>query len=436
MIMIMNKSIVKNTVYKLTCSIFIFCLLSVQANAMAQQQVLVTVEDLQVTETDLEMALRSSPFYTQFNTMNEKQQASLRGDILKRLVISRLFSIEAKNSGLENDLEFKKEVNDFHNGMLYREYMNRLRSQIKVADEIRKQWKTEYKDNHDAYDAAKSTYISTQYRTLYEKKLKLFRDKYHVIVFDDRVSNKADKDTIVLEADGGIKISMGDIIDPSKNNDDLTKDQILEKIYQKGELLVVAKAAQDDGIDVSDRVEMYKKERLPGLFIEKKQQQWTKDEEVLKKYYREHPEISFIPQRWHLGMIVLKNKAEAKYILERIKKGESLFKLAGEYSIDPYGREHNGDMGWVREKSGNPEIENAIKDLENGKPGRIVKTNKGYVIATIIDRRPGGKRRYVSMKDKVRQFVINEKMHAYLQKLEKKYNITWNLINTLDNNKS
>ena len=429
----MNTSIVKNMISQSVTAILLLCLFYVQASAMAQQQVLVTIENLQVTETDLEMALRSSPFYTQFNTMDEKQQASLRGDILKRLVISRLFKLEAEASGLEKSPEFKKEIEDFRYGLLYREYMDNLRNRIKLPDDVRKKMRAKYKGNHDAYEAAKASYISTQYRSLHEMTLIKLRDKYHVIVYEDRVSKTTKPETIVLEADGGIKVTMQEVFDPDKEGD-LTKDQILEQIFQRGELLVVARAAEEAGVDVSERVNAYKDERLPALWIEKKQQQWTQDEEVLKKYYTEHPELSLIPQRWHLGMIVLKTEAEAEDIMQRIKKGESLFKLAGQYSIDTYGKEHNGDMGWVRENSGNPKIENAIKELENGKPSEIIKTEKGFIIATIIDRRPGGKRKYLSMQDKVRQFVINEQMHKYLMELERKYRITWNLISSQEEN--
>ena len=206
------------------------------------------------------------------------------------------------------------------------------------------------------------------------------------------------------------------------------KEQLLEKIYQLAELLVVAKTAEDEGVDVSKRVEGFKKERLPALVLENQQDKWASDEATLKAYFDSHPNASFIPQRWHLGMIVLKTEDEANKVLERINKGESLFTLAGELSIDPYGKEHSGDMGWVRERSGNPVIENAIKDLEDGEYSKVIKTDKGYIIATILDRRPGGKRRFESMKDKIRQLVINEHMHNYLEELQQKHKVTWKIL--------
>jgi len=391
-----------------------------------ESQILVTIDNLTVTDKALEEALRSSPFYTQFNAMSEKQQKALRGNILKRLVTSRLLSLEAESEKLADTPAFKKEIDNFRKGLLYRFYMDSLKNKIKLPDDKLAEMREKYKGDRDGFAAAKASYITKQYSGLYQLTIKSLRDKYHVTLHEKLVSADTRPETVILEGDGGIKITMGDIL--TEDNKTAHKDQLLETIYQLAELLVVAKAAEDEGVDVTAQVEGFRKERLPAMFIENKHREWTADEAVLKAYFDSHPDVSFIPQRWHLGMIVLKTEEEANKVLERIKKGESLFKLAGELSIDPYGKEHRGDMGWVRERSGNPVIENAIKDLDDGVISNVIKTEKGYLIATILDRRPGGKRRFESMKDKVRQLVINEKMHAYLEELQKKHKVTWNLL--------
>lgn len=414
----------------LSASIALVLATSVNAKSTTADEVLVTVEGLTVTGKDLEEALRSTPFYTQFNAMNEDQQADLRGNVLKRLVTSRLLSLEAKEQKIADSDEFKQEVDNFRKGLLYRYYMDKLKAKIKIPDEKLAELQKEFKDTPDALTAAKSSYITEQYRGLYKLTIKSLRDKYHVTLFENKVAVDAKPDTVLLQGDNGIKITMADIHEQTSGAEDekLTKEQLLEKIYQLAELLVVAKAAEDEGVDISAQVASFTKERLPAIVMEKQQDKWASDEATLKAYFDSHPNASFIPQRWHLGMIVLKTEEEANAVLERINKGESLFTLAGELSIDPYGKEHNGDMGWVRERSGNPVIENAIKDLEDGKHSGVIKTEKGYIIASIIDRRPGGKRHFESMKDKIRQLVINDHMHDYLAELQKKHKVTWKML--------
>jgi len=420
----------KSRFAEIVLSASISLILATSANAKATEQVLVSIEGLTVTGKDLEEALRSTPFYTQFNAMDEDQQADLRGNVLKRLVTSRLLSLEAKEAKLEESPEFKKEIDNFRKGLLYRHYMDHLKAKIKIPDDKLAELEKEFKDTPDALTAARSTYITEQYRGLYKLTIKALRDKYHVVLHEDKVSANAKPETVVLEGDSGIKVVMADVYEQgSPNKEDAPKkDALLEKIYKLAELLVVAKAAEDEGVDVSKRIADYKKERLPAMMMEQQQDKWASDETTLKAYFDAHPNASFIPQRWHLGMIVLKTKDEADKVLERINKGESLFTLAGQLSIDPYGKEHNGDIGWVREKTGNPVIENAIKDLEDGKFSDVIKTEKGFIIATILYRCPGGKRRFESMKDKIRQLVINDHMHNYLEELQKKHKVTWEML--------
>jgi len=410
--------------------VFVFTVQTQIACAAQKPEILVTVDNLSVTANELEEALRSSPFYTQFNTMSREQQGSLRGNILKRLVTSKLLTLEAQSSQLANEASFQKEVAGFKKGLLYRYYMDSLRNKIKIPDDKLAEMKQAYKTNRNALSAAKASFITTQYAALYKLTIKNLRDKYHVVLHEKSVSVNATPETVFLEGDNGIKVTMQDVTDASDKHFIKTQDQLLERIYQYGELEVVSKAAAEAGIDVTDKINGYIKERLPALFLEKKQKQWTADETKLKAYFDAHPEMAIIPERWHLGMLVLKTREEANKALKRIRQGESLFKLAGEMSIDPYGRQHNGDMGWVREYSGNPVIENAIKNLENGKVSDVIETKKGYIIATILDRQPGGIRRFASMKDKVKQLLINEKMHDYLAELQSKHKIVWNLLKT------
>jgi peptidyl-prolyl cis-trans isomerase C len=72
----------------------------------------------------------------------------------------------------------------------------------------------------------------------------------------------------------------------------------------------------------------------------------------------------------------------------RILAGESLFELAGQYSIDAYGRQRSGDMGWLKEGSATKEIEQAIKNLQNNELSEVIKTDKGWHLVLIVNRKP------------------------------------------------
>ncbi|HFD88271.1 MAG TPA: hypothetical protein ENJ35_11435, partial [Gammaproteobacteria bacterium] len=231
-------------------------------------EVLVTVDDAKITAKELNQALTSSPFYTQFNTMSEDDQASLRGDLLRRLVASQLLRFEAQEQKLDQTPEFKKELEIFRTGLLYRRYMDHLRGKIKIPDVKMQELKGKFKSDPDALEAAKSAFRSSQYRRLHDLTIQSLRDRDHVKIHESLISKDTSPETILLEGDDGLKIAFGDILRKSDDPSKLTRDQVLDRLYQRGELLLVARAAEKEKLDVSKDVAKYRYERLPALLLE------------------------------------------------------------------------------------------------------------------------------------------------------------------------
>jgi len=401
---------------------------STELLAKISSDVLVTIDDKEITSQDLNQAVSSSPFYTQFNTMSQDEQASLRGDILRRLVASELLRIEAKRQKLNKSEDFKKELETFETGLLYKRYMDHLRGKIKIPEEKLKQLKHDFKSQPDALEAAKSSFKSSQYQKLHDLTIQQLRDTYHIKIHEDLISKDTPTNAILLEGDHGIRISYSDILEDTESPSSLTKDQILDRLFQRGELLVVAQAAREEQLDISTAMTKYENERLPALLMEKKEREWVPDDNVLKDYFDAHPKLGIVPERWHIGQIVLKTKTEAEHVLARIKNGESLFTLAEKMSIDPYGKSKSGDMGWVKQGTGHPAIQQVLSGLKDREISKIAKTPKGYHILTIIDRRPGSKQRFNGFQDKIHQIVVAEKLRNYIKTLQDKHDINWLIV--------
>ncbi len=403
------------------------CLTAGIANAKAEPRPLVEVGPYAVTAHDLESAVSASPFATQFVAMDRDQQAALRGDLLKRLVISRLFRLEAERLGLDRTPEFRRELERFRLGLLYRHYMDRLRAQIAIPDEALARMRADTEGDPDALEAMKSAYVAERYRTLRLLTVQRLRDARHLVVHDERIGPKADADTVVMEGDG-LRITYGDLLAGASPSGDPDTARLKERLFRLGELRLVAEAAAAEGVSVDARLENYRNERLPALLLEKMEAGWIPDEQALRDHFAAHPEIAHVAERRHIGMLVTATYAQAQALRRRILGGESLFALAGRYSVDPYGRAHNGDMGWVREGTGMPEIEQAIADLQDDQISEIVKTPRGFHIVTVIERKPGEDRPFAGVRDKVRQSLLSEHLNRYVGELERRYEISWNLI--------
>ena len=401
-------------------------LTATQSFALAESQVLATAGSMQVRANELESAIASSPFGTQFTAMDLEDQAVLRGSMLRRLVASKLLLQEAKRLKLDQSDTFQKDLEKFRVGILYRHFMDKLRENIVVPDDVMASIHQQYAGDADGVAGARAAYLSDRYRTMRYLTIQNLRKKYHIKVYESRiVPNQMKDDTVLLEGDG-IRITYKDVVG-NQVNPPQNKEWLSERLYKRAELLVVAKAAADQGVDVSDRVASYRDERLPAMLMEQKEKEWVSGRDTLKSYYDAHPEFSRTLERWHIGQIVLPTREAAEQVRKRILAGESLFVLASEMSIDPYGRKNNGDMGWVKEGSGYPAIEKAISGLADNAPSEVVETPMGFHIVTILERSPSLKRSFASVRDKVAQAVISEKAAEYMDQLAQRYKVVWNL---------
>ena len=390
-------------------------------------EVLVTIGPAKVTAADLETAVRSSPFATQFNTMDEPEQAALRGNLLKRLVALRLLRLEAGARGLDQRPEFIQELEDYRTSRLYRYYIQKLREQLAIPEDKEQELKAAYAGQPDALAAARASLLAEDFRQLRLLSLRMLREKRHVEFHLDRVSDDITPDTVLMEGDG-LRLTYGDIVHQGDFPKTPDAGWIEDQLYQQTELLLFAREAADEGIDVDAEVATYADELLPAMMMETLEKEWIPDEKTLKAYFDANPELARVPERWHVGQLVVSSYAQAAAMKRRIEQGESLFVLAGRYSIDPWGRSHNGDMGWFKEGEGVPAIEQRLKSMPDGEVSDIIRTGKGYHLVTVIERRPGKTRNFVSMKDKVRQRIVDEKLAAYLETLQEKYPVEWKVL--------
>lgn len=416
------------TKMKLVVSIVLATILStLQIPANAASQVLVSIGSMQVNADELNAAIASSPFSTQFTSMDENDQAGLRGDMLRRLVASRLMTLEAQRQGLDKTKAYKAEIENFRLGLLYRFYMDKLRERIVIPSDTLAAMKQQMKDDTDGLAAAKASYMSKQYQTLKDATLANLARQDHVVLHEDRVKTGIKPDTVLMEGNS-FNIKYADIVNRREHPNMPNPEWIKEQVYKRGELLLVANEAAKLGVDVSEKLEQYQKERLPALTLEAKTREWVPNERTLRNWFNKHPDVATIPERRHVGQLVVASRKEAETLRARILNGESLFTLAGSYSIDPAGQKQNGDMGWITEGRGMPELDRSLAKLEDGKVSDVIETKAGFHLLMILERQPSSKKNYASVRDRIAQLIINEKLPPYLGALERRYKVTWHVI--------
>jgi len=107
---------------------------------------------------------------------------------------------------------------------------------------------------------------------------------------------------------------------------------------------------------------------------------------------------------------VIKEKEEAaKKALERAKKGEDFTALAKELSEEPGADQSGGDLGFFTKERMVPEFSEAAFSQEKDAIGGPVKTDFGFHIIKVTDKKPAGTMSFDEVKDQLIAFLQDGK---------------------------
>lgn len=152
------------------------------------------------------------------------------------------------------------------------------------------------------------------------------------------------------------------------------------------------------------------------------------DDEVVS-YYNENKESFKNPESVQASHILVKEEDEANKVLEEIKNGLSFEEAASKYSTCP-SKARGGDLGFFAKGQMVPEFESAAFGMEKGEMSQPVKTQFGYHIIKLVDKKEATQSSFEQVQDQIRQFLLGKKQNSlYLNKtteLKSKYDVKIN----------
>ncbi|QXM07446.1 peptidylprolyl isomerase [Crassaminicella indica] len=153
------------------------------------------------------------------------------------------------------------------------------------------------------------------------------------------------------------------------------------------------------------------------------------DEAEIKEYYEKNPEQFTTGDSVRAKHILVKDEEKAKEILKEIQDGKNFEEAAAEYSECP-SKEKGGDLGYFQKGQMVPEFEKVAFELEVGAMGELVKTQFGYHIIKVEDKKAASTMPFDQVKGQLEQYILrnkqNEKFKSYTDQLRGKYEITSN----------
>jgi foldase protein PrsA len=124
------------------------------------------------------------------------------------------------------------------------------------------------------------------------------------------------------------------------------------------------------------------------ILVSKLQEKLTADikitDEEVAAYYGANQDLFISVKASH---ILIEDEEEAKKMLERVKKGENFSELALQNSADPSAKENKGDLGYFRKGQMVEPFEKAAFALKPGEISELVKTDYGYHIIKLEDKK-------------------------------------------------
>ncbi len=208
------------------------------------------------------------------------------------------------------------------------------------------------------------------------------------------------------------------------------KERFLEELIKKE---LIYQDAKNKGLDkdkeILAQVEEFKKMTLLSLVLKKEIEEKVQvSDEDAQDFYNKNQDKFNKGEEISASHILVDTEKEAKDILARLKKGENFAKLAMALSKDKGSAAKGGDLGFFTRGRMVPEFEEAAFSLKPGEISAPLKTQFGYHIIKVTERKAGAIVPFEEAKATVKRQLLSEKQKsafdAYVEGLKKKSKVT------------
>ena len=197
------------------------------------------------------------------------------------------------------------------------------------------------------------------------------------------------------------------------------------------DLILVAKAAEakkfSDTADFKRKMEFNRRKTLmEGLLQSVAKDALTDD--AMHKVYDEAIKQVGNEQEVHARHILIRAAAgdekaskeaedKIKAVIARLKKGEDFAKIAGELSEDPSGKANGGDLGYFGKGQMVAPFSEAAFKLEKGQFSEPVKTEFGWHVIKVEDKRAKAPPKFDDIKPQIERYVVGKAQSEMVIKL-------------------
>ena len=197
------------------------------------------------------------------------------------------------------------------------------------------------------------------------------------------------------------------------------------------DMILVSKAADEqklaDTEEYKQKLEFARKKLLMSALLNKVGRAAITDD-AMKKVYDDAVKQVPAEEEVHARHILIRADAgdekaskaaedKIKAVIARLQKGEDFVKVAGEVTEDPSGKANGGDLGYFGKEQMVPEFADAAFTLDKGKISEPVKTQFGWHVLKVEDKRTKPAPTYDEVKPQVEVYVTRKAQADLVAKL-------------------
>lgn len=139
----------------------------------------------------------------------------------------------------------------------------------------------------------------------------------------------------------------------------------------------------------------------------------TITDEELAEYFEEKKDELKESEQVKARHILVATEEEAKEVSEKLGGGEDFGKLAEEYSTDEGSKAAGGDLGFFGKGEMAAEFEESAFSLEVNKVSDPIKTQHGYHIIEVLEKKEAKEANFEEVKDDLKDALLQDKIAAH-----------------------
>ena len=211
----------------------------------------------------------------------------------------------------------------------------------------------------------------------------------------------------------------------------LDKSMVLDQMISEKLLIQEAKnMGLEEDNDVLEQIKKMTEQILVQVLIEREILDKIKvnNEEVLE-YYEQNKDSFTEKEQVYLYNILLETEEEAQDVLEQLKAGGDFSEIAKEKSTGPSAAQ-GGDLGYLAKGTIILEIEEVVFALELEELSEVIKTDFGFHILKITEKKPESVTSLEEVKEDIIQTLLPDKQKVafenFIEELKSKAEIEIN----------